>query len=506
MGLFCSKQTNVETHTMSSVQSGFERSGRQNSMKDFSQSVKKTFSFRKSTTYDNVHNTAVNRLPSDKTAGLKGLQNSGNTCFMNSSLQCLSNTIPLTDYFLGFDYTSEINVDNPLGTGGNLANSYAKLTKRIWSEKPSSSNNKHNNNSSSINPTWLRRDLSRYCSHLFATQAYGQTQEDAHEFLAYFLDGIHEDLNRVPSHNKPYIDSLDVSPDATMEAHAMIAWESYLKRNKSIIVDLFQGQLRNTMKCLKCKYEQIGFDPFMYLSLPIPKHSTPNDDTVSLDDCMQLFLSEEHLIGNNKWYCPKCKDHVEATKKFDIWMLPPILIIHLKRFQFLDNYHKKIDTRIDYRMTHWKLPLQAGSLNEYNDNRQNSLFYDLYAIAHHHGSGIGSGHYTAHCKNRFNDYWYHFNDSTCNHIPSPQSLESLPSAYCLFYNRSVPANLNQKIPKIYRQTLTRPDLWPHMQVGQSDTTTTDMIVEDQVTSISKSSREEFRSFARKSTASYEKVQ
>ena len=487
MGGICSKKSQNETHTRG--QSGSDQSAAQNTLIGLGRRVSSKFNFRRSTTYDNVHN-AVNILSLDKTAGLKGLQNSGNTCFMNSSLQCLSNTIPLTDYFLGFDYTTEINANNPLGTGGYLAKSYAKLMKRIWLE---TSNNK-NTSERSIDPAWLRRDLSKYCSHLFSKQAYGQTQEDAHEFLAYFLDGIHEDLNRVPSHNKPYIDGLDLTPDITMEAHAMIAWESYLKRNKSIIVDLFQGQLRNTMKCLKCQYERIGFDPFMYLSLPIPKQSST--DSVSLDDCLQLFLSEEHLSGNDAWYCPKCKDHVEATKKFDIWMLPPILIIHLKRFEFQGNYHQKIDTRIDYRMTQWRLSLQAASL-DHNDSGQDYFNFDLYAIAHHHGSGIYSGHYTAHCKNRFNDNWYHFNDSVCNHIQSPQSLKSLPSAYCLFYNRSAQTNVSQKTPKIFRQTLTRPDLWPHMQVGQNDTA--DMVVDDQVPNITKNNREEcFRSYTRKS--------
>ena len=53
--------------------------------------------------------------------GLCGLQNLGNTCFMNSALQCLSMTWEMTEYFLHSHFKDDINTDNPLGTGGKLA-------------------------------------------------------------------------------------------------------------------------------------------------------------------------------------------------------------------------------------------------------------------------------------------------------------------------------------------------------------------------------------------------
>ena len=85
-------------------------------------------------------------------------------------------------------------------------------------------------------------------------------QHDSQELLAFLLDGLHEDLNRV--HKKPYVEIPDANgrPDELVAAES---WKIYLMRNKSIIVDLFQGQLKSTLCCKKCGFESVKFDPFM---------------------------------------------------------------------------------------------------------------------------------------------------------------------------------------------------------------------------------------------------
>lgn len=52
---------------------------------------------------------------------------------MNSSLQCLSNTEPLIEFFLSGAYQRDVNVDNPLGSKGLLAEAFARLVKELWS-------------------------------------------------------------------------------------------------------------------------------------------------------------------------------------------------------------------------------------------------------------------------------------------------------------------------------------------------------------------------------------
>ncbi|KAL3942542.1 MAG: hypothetical protein SGBAC_003288 [Bacillariaceae sp.] len=399
----------------------------------------------RTSTYGNVRDAAMMNLsavePSkhDRSVpmGVIGLGNLGNTCFINSSLQCLSATIPLTDYFLGFDYRSEINEDNFLGTGGKLATAYAELMKKMWV-----------GTNSTVEPREFKAQLGT-----FAPQFDGYRQHDSQELLAFLLDGIHEDLNRVK--NRPYIEDKDCDGRSD-ENDAIESWKNYLRRNKSLVVDLFQGQLKNTCTCLTCGHKNIRFEPFMYLSLSI------NKKCKSIEDCIKIYLQEETLTGMNQWYCGKCKEHRDATKKTDLWILPPILIVHLKRFKYDETGQvgSKNEQPIQYPVSNWDLKSRVKSRGTTYPK------YDLYAVSNHMG-GLGGGHYTALALNRFDDLWYEFNDRRYRSVDASIHQNHHKSAYVLFYNRSEGDSsmpLNERAPVIRRQSVSRPDLWPHTQV------------------------------------------
>ncbi len=199
-----------------------------------------TFSNRQSSSHNNEYKP-----------GLCGLSNLGNTCFMNSSIQCMSNVPPLTDYFRSGDYKKEINLVNPLGRKGEIAEAYADLVNEMWS----GSNNY-------TMPRNFKLNLSR-----FAPQFTGFQQQDSHELLAFLLDGLHEDLNRIIK--KPYVE-LGSHVGKTDAVFAEESWQDHKKRNDSIIVDIFHGLLKSTLNCLTCKEISIKFDPYCYLSLPLP--------------------------------------------------------------------------------------------------------------------------------------------------------------------------------------------------------------------------------------------
>ena len=100
-----------------------------------------------------------------------------------------------------------------------------------------------------------------------ASQFDGRLQHDSQELLAFLLDGLHEDLNRVTQ--KPYVERKDSDgrPDEIVAAEH---WDNHCKRNRSIIVDLFQGQIRSQLRCLQCQHTSVTFDPFTFLSLSLP--------------------------------------------------------------------------------------------------------------------------------------------------------------------------------------------------------------------------------------------
>nr|VDC87119.1 unnamed protein product [Brassica oleracea] len=626
------------------------------------------------------------------TLGLTGLQNLGNTCFMNSSLQCLAHTPKLVDFFLG-EYIREINLENPLGMKGEIALAFGDLLRSLWAP-----------GASTVTPRTFKAKLGR-----FAPQFSGFNQHDSQELLAFLLDGLHEDLNRVK--NKPYVEAKDGDgrPD---EEVADEYWRNHMARNDSIIVDvcqvnisgsqivyiplptitqrigcvvflMFHGQYKSTLVCPICKKVSVMFDPFMYLSLPLPctsirtmdltvmsadggslpvsvtvnvpkfgkfedlqkalvtacslpedetlmvtevynnrilrvledpsdslslirdgdklvvyrlkkdandsplivfmhqkleeqficgkssptwkgfgiplvsrlcdvengfdvekmylkllssfkmpsevftenlenpteeeatekagtdgttsaedKNSTDvkettesvpdpvlrlylTDDiggsieseilkekpvnikskrlnvlarwpvkeldvydtcllsslpevskfgtkrpqeTVSLYKCLEAFLTEEPLGPDDMWYCPGCKEHRQAIKKLDLWRLPEILVIHLKRFSYSRFMKNKLEAFVDF-------PIDGFDLSSYISykNGQTTYRYMLYAISNHYG-GMGGGHYTAYVHHG-GDRWYDFDDSHVNQISQEKIKTS--AAYVLFYKRLV---------------------------------------------------------------------
>ncbi|XP_041092514.1 ubiquitin carboxyl-terminal hydrolase 32 isoform X1 [Polyodon spathula] len=192
------------------------------------------------------------KVPTEK--GATGLSNLGNTCFMNSSIQCVSNTQPLTQYFISGRHLYELNRTNPIGMRGHMAKCYGDLIQELWS-----------GTQKNVAPLKLRWTIAKY-----APRFNGFQQQDSQELLAFLLDGLHEDLNRV--HDKPYAELKDSDgrPDWEVAAEA---WENHLRRNRSIVVDLFHGQLKSQVKCKTCGHISARFDPFNFLSLPLPMDS-----------------------------------------------------------------------------------------------------------------------------------------------------------------------------------------------------------------------------------------
>lgn len=181
---------------------------------------------------------------------------------MNSALQCLSHCKELTEYFLAQVYKSELNETNPLGMNGLLAKSYSYLIAALFN----SAYQKF-----SFPPSEFKKTIGRFASNF---SGYGQ--QDSQEFLAFLLDGLHEDLNRV--RKKPYVERdelIGVLPsEEQLRTLGQTSWDGHKLRNDSVIVDLFQGMYKSTVVCPVCDVVSVTFDPFMDLSVPLPIKQT----------------------------------------------------------------------------------------------------------------------------------------------------------------------------------------------------------------------------------------
>jgi ubiquitin carboxyl-terminal hydrolase 15 len=118
---------------------------------------------------------------------------------------------------------------------------------------------------------------------------------------------------------------------------------------------------------------------------------TKKKDVISLSDCFDLYTKKEELSDQDFWYCSKCKAHQPSTKKFDLWSLPQVLVVHLKRFQYSRLYRDKIDTKVEFPLV--DLDLSSYLINKKQLESQSPILnkYNLIAVSNHYGS-LGGGH------------------------------------------------------------------------------------------------------------------
>lgn len=126
-------------------------------------------------------------------------------------------------------------------------------------------------------------------------------------------------------------------------------------------------------------------------------------NSITLDDCLNEFGKEEVLSEADTWYCPRCKEHRRATKKFELWKTPDILVMHLKRFSSSSTRRDKLDILVDFPIE--GLDLTSRVMETENGKQE---IYDLFAVDDHWG-GLGGGHYTAFAKNFVDNEWYEYN-------------------------------------------------------------------------------------------------
>ncbi|CAF1520894.1 unnamed protein product [Rotaria magnacalcarata] len=437
-----------------------------------------TNNFIKTSEIDKTYTTTKT---SDLDVTPKGLDNLGNTCFMNSALQCLIHVPALTEYFmnkLSQEHTTDQHLDNynPFHEFGEVTEAYAKLTWNL--QKPDRKSYLYYDYS--FRPTHFKETIGRL-EPRFATF----DQQDAQEFLTFLLNAIHQEIKQKSTHAQ-----------------------------NTIITELFFCEIQSSTTCCRCQHVNTRVESYSILPLPlnsqermfqvnyirlngqegydtIPmsighriehlvyafferRHDTRNFSYVramaknatetaidfgtslrklpeqaltlieqvnyngriapfqydneltslKLDQCLQEFVSLE--TPDDPWFCDqhKCKRDSKVSKQLQILTFPPVLIIQLKRFSHENGLRRKLDTLVDY-------PIDGFNLGRLLKSSEEAV-YDLIAVCNHIGS-ISGGHYTAYARKGPNkERWYKLDDSYVSTLYYKEELIS-KNAYLLVY-------------------------------------------------------------------------
>jgi ubiquitin carboxyl-terminal hydrolase 12/46 len=269
-------------------------------------------------------------------------------------------------------------------------------------------------------------------------------QQDAHEFLNYLLNDISNTAIATMRNEEEEEEEEDEdqAQQSNGDAHGDGAAndlpsngaskkrpKASSKAKRSFVQDLFEGVLTNETRCLRCESITSRDETFLDLSVDVTQNS-------SISHCFANFCAVERLAAGNKFFCDACNTLQEAQKSLHVRRAPPVLVLHLKRFKFVDRYncHKKLSHRVAF-----PFDLRLGGAPGEPASR-----YSLLAVVVHRGGGPNSGHYFSYVRSESN--WLLFNDRQIELVDraTVQAVfgsarettgATLSTAYILFYER-----------------------------------------------------------------------
>ena len=378
----------------------------------------------------------------------------GNTCFLNSCVQCLAHAPPFSDYFLSEPAYPRRRKKTI------LAPAMEAVVKAIHDANPSVASARR---VAAHNPRGLLRAMDDVPPLDLFTD---RDQHDSQEFLRMLLENLNDELNVVEK-PPPYREEKDdFTEPENVKADRL--WAQYVARCDYVMTRTFAGQLRSSVECHKCGTCSTSYDPFWDLSLPLRAskkgsvggggggsgsgRSTPDGGgelerksgsrfsrfigssssagPIGVIDCLRAFTEDETLEGSDTRTCPKCKVKGSATKRLRVKRWPRVLVIHLKRFTWGKSGRpgKKMDAAVDVP---YDLSLGDFLADDALEGGRglHPPKYKLFAVTNHMGS-LGGGHYTASCEVG-GGKWFTFNDENCSGEDGPPRVSK--HAYVLFY-------------------------------------------------------------------------
>lgn len=388
---------------------------------------------------------------------LCGLQNIGNTCYMNAVIQFLVHNKIIKKYLLLRKFTNglarsvvsnlspiELNNENIFKQKilGTLTCQLCRLLTDMTT-------------TNMVSPREFKMVLASNNNTFI-----GNIQNDCHELLSYIIDSIHEETKEtielcpqnfpkeyhiIKNNREKVISRINSTDDIndklkiineykTYERthqreisiwHGTEFFSKYIEKNFSIITQNFTGLFHSIVTCEKCQNKTHSFEPFNTITLEIPDNEQKD---ISIYDCLRAFTKDEQLDGINMYNCVSCNCNTVSKKNISFWNVPNVMIITLKRFALNSVRIHKINSYVSY-----PLILNMSTFVSNQNNQQ--ILYKLTAVIHHYG-GINGGHYISYCMMDDGE-WYQFDDGCVRKIDASKVNDIIitDSSYIMMYEK-----------------------------------------------------------------------
>ena len=379
--------------------------------------------------FNNInYNANKSQMFSSNGPVLVGLNNTGALPCMNSILQCLIQTKPLTEYLTNSEnYQLIYSINDEIDL--KLTPSYVDLIKKLW----------HNEEGNKSFPPYFFKNTIEKMNPLFKNN---QT-DDIKELIVFILEQMHKELIIINNSNTQLLEYNQYD-----RKNSFLFFLNNYKIRNSIISEIFWGIKQIESICLNCKNTfnsqnfnypvKYNYETFNCLIIPLEevknmknKNNINNNnnnfflnniDTVSIKDCLEYWETTEKYTGENQSYCNLCKQLSDSIFSTKIFYGPNVLIIILNRGK--DNPY---DINIDFQ--------ESISIGEYDFNKgmNNNIKYNLYGVISNIGEIGSSPHFIANCK--IDKNWYRFDDSNIIQINNKNNIMESGTPYILFYEK-----------------------------------------------------------------------
>lgn len=309
--------------------------------------------------------------------GVNGLSNIANSCYINTSIQCLGFCPSFLEFILFDESINKLE-------RGHLIKELQEIYQALWIKDVG------------LIPSRFIKYVAQHLDFIRLGD-----QNDIHEFLTIFIDKLNEPIKQdLSNHKSAKIPRFDNPMLSKLYKKCDDAWKQNACREYSRLIELFYGQNVVQIVCGSCGKIHHNYEIFSQMCVPISK------DTTTLQQCIDLYMKEEHLndklddVHNIEWKCDVCGKKEKSLKTVKIWRFPKILIVCLKRFTH--------DGRKNNQMINVPETLDMGTHSIYSMDGCYPK-YKLLSVACHIGSSHG-GHYYALCKHPCNGHWYKVDD------------------------------------------------------------------------------------------------